>query len=156
MSTVRPVRSVIARGSTAGLCATALMSVVFAAGDRSGALDTPPPRKIIDRFLPQLPPKPSDRLALATHLGYGTVGGVAYEALVGRGDTVLPRRLIGGVLYGLAVWAASYEGWVPAIGVLPKAHHDKPGRASTVLVAHLVYGASLGVAGWLASRRAGR
>lgn len=63
---------------------------------------------------------------------------------------MLPANAATGAAFGLAVWAAGYEGWVPAMGVLPPAHRDKRSRALTMLAAHLVYGAVLGVA----SRRA--
>jgi hypothetical protein len=39
----------------------------------------------------------------------------------------------------------SYEGWVPAAGIMPPAHRDRPSRSATMVVAHAVYGAVLGL-----------
>lgn len=52
-----------------------------------------------------------------------------------------------GIVFGLSVWAASYEGWLPVANVLPPAHRDKPGRASSIIAAHIVYGITLGLLG---------
>ena len=46
--------------------------------------------------------------------------------------------------FGLGVWAVSYLGWIPALGLLPPPYRDNPRRAWTTLTAHLVYGAVLG------------
>jgi len=48
------------------------------------------------------------------------------------------------VLAASLVWFVSYQGWVPALGLLPPAHRDRPGRPATMLIAHWVYGATLG------------
>ena len=45
---------------------------------------------------------------------------------------------------GLSVWAVSYQGWVPALGILPKASEDRPARPAVMVAAHVVYGAVLG------------
>lgn len=143
---------VAARGTVTGLAATAAMSVVFVVADRTGAVDQPPPRSIIDHFLPFVPAKPSNRLAVATHFAYGAAGGAAFEALTAR-QVRLWRRLLTGAAFGMTVWLAGYEGWVPAMGVLPPAHRDDRGRVATEIAAHLVYGLGLGAAGHLAARR---
>jgi hypothetical protein len=44
----------------------------------------------------------------------------------------------------LSVWALSYQGWVPALGILPPASRDQPGRQWTMVAAHVVYGVVLG------------
>jgi hypothetical protein len=74
------------------------------------------------------------------HFGYGGAAGAAYAA-VARPET---RGVLTGSLFGLAVWAGGYEGWVPMIGALPPAHRDRRGRALTILLAHVVYGGALG------------
>ena len=128
------------RGAVWGSAATAVMSLVFAAGQLGGALDRWPPRLIVDTVLERLPVEARGPAAGVGHIGYGAAAGAAYSATI-------PRRRRGagtGVLFGLLIWAASYEGWVPAMGVLPLAHRDRRARAVTVLLAHLVYGATLG------------
>ena len=61
-----------------------------------------------------------------------------------------PRRrlpgpaIVHGVAFGMMVWALSYLGWVPGLGILPPAHRDRPGRRRTMVLGHVVYGAVLG------------
>jgi hypothetical protein len=38
----------------------------------------------------------------------------------------------------------SYQGWIPALGIMPPASEDRPDRPRVMLLAHLVYGAILG------------
>ena len=45
---------------------------------------------------------------------------------------------------GLAIWAPAYQGWVPALDILPPATEDRPERAATMIAVHVVYGAVLG------------
>jgi hypothetical protein len=135
-----PLRAVL-RGLLSGLAATGAMSILFGLGQAAGAMDRLPPRLIVDRLLPVVPQGARGPVAGTLHVGYGAAGGAAY-ALVAP-PTV--RGPLTGLLFGLAVWAGSYEGWVPAAGVLPPAHRDRPRRAVTILLAHVVYGATLGV-----------
>jgi hypothetical protein len=48
------------------------------------------------------------------------------------------------VTYGLAVWSASYLGWLPAVGLYRSALDDSPRRNLLMLSAHVVWGACLG------------
>lgn len=127
-------------GAVAGTAATAVMSLVFGLGQLRGAMDREPPRLIIDTLLGTLPAEDRGPIAGMTHIGYGAAGGAAYTALTPPGL----RGVRTGALFGLLIWAVSYEGWVPAIGVMPPAHRDQLGRAITILLAHLVYGTTLG------------
>lgn len=77
---------------------------------------------------------------LASHFGYGTTMGVIYRLATGR----LRQAPLLGPAFGLAVWAASYLGWLPAFDILPPATKVPPKRAWLVVVAHLVWGASAG------------
>jgi hypothetical protein len=130
----------MAVGAVAGLRATAVMSVVFAVGHAVGLIGRLPPRIIVDTISPQLDVESSKGVAVVAHLGYGAGAGAIYTAVTPR-----PSRNIGsGILFGLAVWAAGYEGWLPFLGILPRAHRDKRGRALVILAAHVVYGAALG------------
>jgi hypothetical protein len=76
------------------------------------------------------------------HLGYGMVGGAVYAATLGRARAV-PRPL-SGLCFGLLVWLGSYEGWVPALRMMPPASRDRPDRVFTMVAAHVVYGAFMG------------
>jgi hypothetical protein len=47
------------------------------------------------------------------------------------------------MMYATGIWLVSYQGWVPALGIMPPASRDRRGRVATMLVAHWVYGAAL-------------
>jgi uncharacterized membrane protein YagU involved in acid resistance len=81
-------------------------------------------------------------LTLLSHFAYGTAAGAVYASLA-RHYKFPP--LSGGVGFGLALWAASYLGWLPAIGLLPPASKHPPRRTGLMLAAHGVWGATLGI-----------
>ncbi len=53
---------------------------------------------------------------------------------------------LAGAGFGLAVWAGSYLGWLPAAGILRPATEHPPRRVALMIAAHLVWGASAGLA----------
>ena len=69
---------------------------------------------------------------LTTRLLLGAIAGVA-------GTVAMTARLGSGA--GVAVWAASYFGWIPAMGLLSPAHRHPPARNALMIAAHLVWGA---------------
>lgn len=103
-------------------------------------MDRLPPRLIVDRLLPALPERARGPVAGVLHVGYGAAAGAAYGAMTRPAS----RGALTGTIFGLAVWAGSYEGWVPAARVLPPTHRDRRARAVTILLAHVVYGTTLG------------
>jgi len=128
------------RGAASGLVATAAMSVFLIGAQRAGLLGKQPPLIIVESMAPELPEEESRPTSVAAHVGYGVAGGVMYRLLT----RLVPGGTASGVAFGLGVWAASYEGWLPALGILPPAHRDRPGRRWTMVVAHVIYGATLG------------
>ena len=126
-------------GSLAGAVATVPMSAVMLAGDR--LVGRQPPEAIVRRALEAAPVDVPEAavgpLALVTHLGFGALLGAVSALVPGRG----PAK---GVALALVAYAASYQGWVPALGVLPPASRDHPGRPAVMVVAHVVYGGVLG------------
>ncbi|GAB3213018.1 DUF6789 family protein [Marinactinospora thermotolerans] len=142
---MRPVRSVL-EGAVAGAVATGAMSSVMYGARRFGLMGRQPPTLIVRRFLPgggTHRPRPGEGgLAVAAHLGFGAATGGLFGLLTGR------RRptVLTGVGYAMAVWGASYEGWVPAMGIQPPAHRDAPHRVGTMAAAHVVFGATLATA----------
>lgn len=80
---------------------------------------------------------------LASHFAYGTAGGAVY-ALGARAIPLPPA--VGGAAYGLAVWLASYLGWLPAFGVQRSATEQPNRRRMLMIAAHLVWGVTLDVA----------
>lgn len=136
------VRSAV-QGAAAGLAATAAMSAVMAAAREEGRVGRLPPKLLTRRFLPggrEYTPRPGENLATAVaHGGFGTAAGAVFGVLTGG----RPPRVRTGLAYGLGVWLASYEGWVPWVTVQPPAHRDAPARAAVMAAAHLVYGCAL-------------
>jgi hypothetical protein len=142
-------RSIPARaidGAVSGLVATIPMTVAMILIQRllpwTDRL-TLEPRRISDDMLdrsgvePHLPEQAQKQVSLVAHFGYGAATGVAY----GIADDYLPvPRGLRGPIYGLLVWAASYAGWLPAIGMLPPPHRRPLGRNLLLIVAHLVWG----------------
>lgn len=141
------------RGALAGAAATVAMSAVMALAQKAGLLGRMPPKKITEAALGALglhPPEPAvDAAAVATHLGFGATMGALYGWARRHVPRVLPPALEGAT-FGTAVWAASYMGWVPALGIMPTPAHDRRGRPTSMVLAHWVYGAALGGANqWL-------
>jgi hypothetical protein len=131
----------------AGLIATGAMSWVMRIAQRRGWLGKPPPKKITQAAHDSLGLRRSrrsdDLLATLAHVGFGVacaeMFGVASRAL--RLRATLP---VAGVVFGTTVWALSYWGWVPKLGIMPRPPHDRPGRPSVMVAAHWVYGGVLG------------
>jgi len=90
----------------------------------------------------QRPAAAAALIAPVSHLGFGAAGGVLY-ALVRRLVPGVPGSVLG-VAFGLAVWAVSYRGWIPALGILPQPESDERGRPAVMVAAHVVYGLVLG------------
>jgi hypothetical protein len=84
-----------------------------------------------------------DVAATRAHVGFGAAAGAIFANLERGPKPVLPF-LPAGMLFGAAVWLVSYQGWIPAAGIMPPASRDRPGRPQSMLAAHLVFGAVLG------------
>jgi hypothetical protein len=140
-------------GGTAGVTATVVMSVLMLGGQRLGVLPGQPPERLVEAVLDAAHASRTERsenaLASVAHLGFGAACGVLYRLLRGR-LPVRGRGWLQGAAYGLGVWFVSYQGWIPAFGVLPPPRRDVPGRPATMVAAHIVYGSVLGL---LADRR---
>jgi hypothetical protein len=132
-------------GAVGGIGATIAMTGVMALAKATGALGESPPHTITRRGLRAAVGETPDRvtpLAAALHLAFGIAAGAVYGATLGRRRRQRPE--LWGAGYGIVVWAASYAGWAPALGLMPPPSRDRPGRQPANVVAHLVYGATLG------------
>ncbi|HXL36058.1 MAG TPA: DUF6789 family protein [Ktedonobacteraceae bacterium] len=79
---------------------------------------------------------------LVSHFGYGAAMGVLYGVL---GKKIPLPSPVKGVLFGLIVWAASYLGLLPLIGMSESGQRE-PGRRNLMMIAaHVVWGATMGV-----------
>lgn len=136
------------------------MSAVMLAAQKAGLLGHMPPAKITDHLLAALrirhrTPAPA-RKALATvnHFAFGGACGALFGLGYGiaraksssrgmRGGVGRVAPLAAGLAYGTAIWAVSYAGWVPALGIMPKPSRDRPGRPTSMVLAHWLYGTML-------------
>src|SRR5262245_25129896 len=129
------------QGSLAGLAATAPMTAFMKAAFR--ALPTQdkyplPPRRVTARVGEQAGvwdelPEPARKAAtLTTHFGYGAAVGALYGLIAPALPLPRPWR---GVGYGLAVWAGSYLGLLPALGLHPPATQEPVGRNALMIAA---------------------
>jgi hypothetical protein len=133
------------RGAAGGLAGTAAHTAVMLAARSLGLAGKLPPKAITDRMLERLGVHPTHEtrvaLAAAQHVGFGAATGALFGLAAPRSRM---KSILAGSLYGTAVWLASYEGWVPAIGALPRARRDRPDRQAMLLGAHVAFGAVLG------------
>lgn len=136
----------LVRGALAGALATAPMSVIIAAGREARLLSNPPPKEIVERTEEKTGTR--DDLAqplfhaswIAAHLGYGAGTGAVYALL----DPFLPVGTTGrGLAFGAAVWAVSYLGVMPGLGLYPWPRDDSQSRMAVMILAHAVYGLAI-------------
>lgn len=134
------------------------MSAVMVAFQKSGMLGRMPPRIIVERGLHtagikgHLSRATRQTASAVAHLGFGASQGAIYACLL---DTIPQLReppisvgasSITAVPYALLVWATSYAGWIPALGIMPPPSRDRPGRPTSMLISHVVFGVALAAA----------
>ncbi len=135
-------------GAVAGAQATGLMSAVMLGAKRIGLMGEMPPETITARFLDGLgwhhrSGETQDLLAVVTHVGFGAAAGSLFAVIQRRLRPPTPP-VVAGMVFAAGVWLVSYQGWIPALGIMAPASRDRPGRPQSMLVAHLVFGAVLG------------
>ncbi len=140
-----------AAGAMAGFLATVPMSVAMGALHRRLPREDRrplPPRKVMMRLagalgLRQGMGERQRQVATAAgHFAYGAAGGALYARLCNA--LALPLAL-GGPAFGLAVWAASYLGVLPTLGLMRPATEHPVRYNALMIVSHLVWGGCLGV-----------
>ena len=146
-------------GAIAGLGATAVMSAAMLAARRAGLTGTLPPEHIADAAIEEItdrPARPEERTLVApvAHLGFGAAAGAIF-ALIRRasGFRGPVASVVGALLFANLVYVTSYQGWVPALRIMPPASRDDAGRVGTMVVSHWIYGAVLGALVWALDRR---
>jgi hypothetical protein len=77
-------------------------------------------------------------LSAVAHLGYGASMGAVLAAL--PGGPHLGRPVLQGAAFGLAVWAASYQGWIPLLRIQPATTQKPPPKWLVPIGSHLVFG----------------
>ena len=138
------------QGALAGLTATAPMSISMVVGwsllPRREKYPLPP-RLITEQLAEQvgvedqLSEPQLVGLTVLSHFGYGAVFGAIYALI----EYQIPLHFsLKGALAGLALWAGSYLGWLPALGFLTPATRHPWRRNLLMIVAHVVWGVVLG------------
>jgi hypothetical protein len=125
-------------GALGGIAGTFAMTAVMRRLHRSLPARSQyplPPREIVDRTLSPAPDSARPRLTTISHFGYGAAAGALFGLIAPRGG------VLSGCAYGVAVWAASYLGWIPAAGILRPATVHPADRNALMITAHLVWGA---------------
>ncbi len=140
----------LVRGGVAGVIATGTMSAVIAVAKLAGLVHLVPPKQIAQRAgkkvgvdISKLPEPVFRALWLSSHLGYGTVCGIGYTLVVRR--FVPGRPEIRGLLFGEALWAIGYLGFLPGLGLYPPPDDDSSSRTAVMIVAHAVYGVTVAI-----------
>jgi len=138
------------KGAAAGFVATVPMSISMLVGWRllpKREKYPLPPRLITEEITERVGME--DRmsedelvgLTVFSHFGYGALFGSIYALFSER----LPMHSsLKGGLAGLALWAGSYLGWLPAVGILRPATRHPWRRNLLMILAHLVWGVTLG------------
>jgi uncharacterized membrane protein YagU involved in acid resistance len=155
------MRTPLPTGVLSGLAATIPMTALMEALHRQLPQRERyplPPREITQRLSRragvshEMDEPQHQTLAIVSHFAYGAATGGLYAILADLlrpavQDTPLPppaRGAAQGMAYGLLVWAASYLGLLPALGILAPATKHPPRRNALMIAAHLVWGATLG------------
>lgn len=141
----------LTRGAAAGAVATLPMSAVMVAAQRLGRMGEQPPAAITDAALDaadadavRATEAARNTAVTVAHLGFGAGCGALFALAARWLPPSMRVRAPAGAVFGAGVWAVSYAGWVPALGILPPPDEDRADRQVTMLAAHLVYGATLG------------
>jgi hypothetical protein len=99
-----------------------------------------PPREIVGAVAPTVRAIGEPATTLLAHFAYGAACGAALSAASEK------TSVKAGMAEGVAIWLASYMGWIPAAGLLkPADRHPKP-RNSIMIAAHLIWGAAFAIA----------
>jgi uncharacterized membrane protein YagU involved in acid resistance len=97
------------------------------------------PREIIDSTI-ELPREAAKDVTTAAHFAYGAAMG----ALIAAANPDPGRRT--GAAAGVAVWLASYMGWIPAAAILKPATQHPRRRNALMIGVHIVWGSATAAA----------
>ncbi|WP_197038380.1 hypothetical protein [Billgrantia saliphila] len=145
-------------GAIGGLLATVPMTLAMEALYRRLPREERyplPPREITQNIMHKAAPGATlederyAELSLVSHFGYGALSGALYPVFCRE----VAHPLAYGSGYGVAVWAASYFGWIPALNILAPPNRHPTQRRRLMIAVHLVWGAGTV---WIGERLANR
>lgn len=141
---MRAIATTILRGAVSGLAGTVAMTGVMYAGKALGFLTVVPPKEITRHaerhagMQPRRQPRSIFTASwLASHAGFGATCGAIFALL--RRVVPGPAAPLG-VLFGLLVWAVSYIGLMPSLGLYPAPEQDRSSRSAVMVAAHVAFG----------------
>lgn len=131
------------RGAAAGLVATVPMTIAIVIAHRllPARQQYPvPPRLITERWLDRDHSETGlQAWTLFNHFAFGALAGSLFSGFgLDKG-----KPAVTGPAFGTTVWAVSYLGWVPALGLMPPATRQPAERNAMMIAAHLVWGLAL-------------
>jgi hypothetical protein len=136
-------------GAAAGAAATFPMTLTMEALHQALPGEPPrplPPREVVEGIAAkagvshEVAEEEKQELTLAAHFGYGAACGALFALVAPRGPAAVPA----GIAFGLGVWASSYLGLLPALGIRQHAKFDPVARSGLMIAAHIVWGAAAG------------
>lgn len=147
----------LTRGGLAGAIATIPMTAVMLTAEKTGLMGKIPPKHItldLLRFagVRHTSHRERNTATMGLHFTYGMSTGALYGWLARRLRLPVPG-IVQGIGYALAVWAASYMGWIPALGIMRPEQRQGKGWILSNVTAHVVYGAVLGAIAGKGRRR---
>lgn len=135
-------------GAAGGVAMTVMMTKVAPrVVPKSMLPDTPAPQKTVQWAQREagrpdaLSGRSEKGAALAAHLAYSAAAGAGYG--LARSSFPALRQVpspAAGALFGLAVWAVSFEGLLPALGVMEPTTQHPPKRWPAPLMGHTIFG----------------
>ncbi len=135
------------------------MSAAMLAARSAGLSPKLPPAEIAEAAIEDAtdrPARPEEQrvVASAAHLGFGAAAGALFGVVRHAAGIRGPvGSVVGALGFASLVYVVSYQGWVPALRIMPPASRDDTGRVATMVVAHWIYGAVLGGLAWVLGRR---
>lgn len=141
----------LAAGLAGGLLGTQLMNAVMKrSGKLPEAMRPSPPKEDPGEFMVRqaeklvhrsLPPRLHRAAVHSMPWAYGSVWPLAFSLLAAQRDWRSPGKLAAaGAGLGILVWAIGALGWLPATGLSPGVHHQKPAAVASNLLGHIAYG----------------
>jgi uncharacterized membrane protein YagU involved in acid resistance len=133
-------------GALAGLAATAPMTLAMKLMHEQLPPEEQyplPPRQVAEGLAEiagvneHLDEEDREAATWASHFAFGAVSGALYGALSGG---LKRHAALAGAGFGVAVWAGSYLGWLPAAGILTPATEHPPRRSALMIASHVVWG----------------
>lgn len=102
-----------------------------------------PPRLLTEQMVATQPEAVQRRATALAHYAYGAASAALYPLYA---EHLGGRSIAGAAGFGVLVWAGSYMGWIPALGLLaPASRHPAP-RVALMIAAHALWGAATGLA----------